>query len=121
MILCARRTSRSREQRKKRRSRSETAKGFVYYINKKIRLCDYQTGQTHFVRNSRGAQRYGSFFFFTAFRLLVIRYPTRLLIPLPLPFAITEHNCAAKREHVCNDVRSSSIFDPLHFYYMCPV
>ena len=36
---------------------------FVYSIVKITRLYDYRTWQTHFLRNSRGAQRFVGFFF----------------------------------------------------------
>ena len=54
MILCARSMSRSREQSTKRR----TSERFAYSIVKITRLYDYQTWQTNFLRNSRGAQRF---------------------------------------------------------------
>ena len=48
MILCARSTSRSREQSTKRRLRSErTCKRLTYSIVKITRLYDYQRWQTH--------------------------------------------------------------------------
>ena len=46
MILCARSTSRSREQSTKRRSRSENMRNVC--LVKITRLYDYQTWQTHF-------------------------------------------------------------------------
>ena len=61
MILCARSTSRSSEQSKKRRSRSETRERFVHSIVKRTRLYGYQSFR-NFVGNSQGAQRFvGSF------------------------------------------------------------
>ena len=62
MILCARSTSRSREQSTKRRSRSENMQKVCLFSNENNKSCDYQTWQTHLLRNSRGAQRYVGFF-----------------------------------------------------------
>ena len=62
MILCARSTSRSREQSTKHRSRSENMWRFIYSTVKITWLHDYQTCQIHLMRNSRGAQRFVGFF-----------------------------------------------------------
>ena len=61
IILCTR-TSKSSEQSMKLRSLSENSWKLCYFIVKVIRLCDYQTWQTHFCRNSRGAQRFVGIF-----------------------------------------------------------
>ena len=67
MILCARSTSRSREQSTKRRSRSENMWKDLFIV-KITRLYDYQTWQTHFWRNSRGcAKVHGLFFLIVLF------------------------------------------------------
>ena len=44
---------------------------FVYSTVKITRLHDYQTWQTHFSRNSRGAQRFVGFFLDCVFRMLI--------------------------------------------------
>ena len=60
------------ERSTKRRSRSENMrKAFFKSIVKVTRLYDYQTWPTHFLRNSRGAQRYVGFFLNCAFRTLI--------------------------------------------------
>ena len=50
---------------------ARTRERFVYSIVKITRLYDYQTWQTHFWRNSRGAQRFVGFFLDCAFRMLI--------------------------------------------------
>ena len=62
VILCARSTSRSSEQRKKHRSSNERMLKSVYSVVKITRLYDYQTQQTRFWRTSRGVQRLMGFF-----------------------------------------------------------
>ena len=73
MILCACSTSRSREQSTKNADHTaRTCERFVYSVVKITRLYDYQTWQTRFWRNSRGAQRLmGLFFLDCAFRMLI--------------------------------------------------
>ena len=74
MILCARSTSRSREQSKKRRSCSKNM-GKVYFTVKLTRLLDYQTCRHFFVEKfTRSAMVCGLFFFscgMWAFRALI--------------------------------------------------
>ena len=65
MILRARSTSRSSEQSTKRRSR--TVRNVCSFKIKITRLYDYQTWRIHFVRNSRGAQRFIGFFSWSCF------------------------------------------------------
>ena len=55
------------EQSTKRRSRSETCKRFVYSLVKITRLYDYQTWQTHLLRNSEVAQGFVGFFLWLCF------------------------------------------------------
>ena len=50
---------------------ARTCKRFVYPTVKITRLYDYQTWWTHFLRNSRGAQRQVDFFLDCAFRMLI--------------------------------------------------
>ena len=90
MILCARSTSRSSEQSTKHRSHSKNMRK-VYYIVKITRCSDYQTWQTHFLRNSEVAQRYVVFFLDWAFRTL-IGWADKLRshgFHVPLPFAMS--------------------------------
>ena len=63
MILCARSTSRPRDQSTKRRHEARTYERFVYSIVKIAKLYDHQTWQTHLLRNLRGAQRCMGLFF----------------------------------------------------------
>ena len=62
MILCVRSTSST-----KRRS----CERFDHSITKITRLYDYQTWQTHFLRSSRGAQRFLGSFLDCAFWMLI--------------------------------------------------
>ena len=50
---------------------ARTCERFVYFIVKITKLYDYQTWQTHFGGNSRGAQRFVGFLSSTAFRMLI--------------------------------------------------
>ena len=71
MILCARSTSSSSEQSTKRRSRSESMRNFCFFHSQNNNIYDYQTWQTRFWRNSRGAQRFVGFFLDCAFQVLI--------------------------------------------------
>ena len=59
MILCARCTSRWTRNADRT---ANTCERFVHSIVKIPRVCDYQTLQTYYLINSRGAQRYVGFF-----------------------------------------------------------
>ena len=85
MILCARSTSRSREQNTKHRSRSENTPHVVYYSGRRRRVLNYRpfvlfiffrfrstSCMVHAYVDSRGAQRFVGFYSLEcAFRTLI--------------------------------------------------
>ena len=68
MILCARSTSRSRDQSTKHRSRSEKMRYVCLFYGQKARLHDYQTWPTH--KFTGCAKVSGLFFLAVSFRTL---------------------------------------------------